>query len=119
MHDHNIDRMVDKFYNILQKIFVRYIPQATPRANNLPVWFDKNLLNLRNIRNREYKKLQSHRKINANANGTKFITAKTNFESYQNELCNSEESLILHTHTNEFYSLAVRQLIEGIRRIHR
>lgn len=60
--------------------------QAVPRTNKNPVWFSKKAINLRNIRNREYKKLQKLRIADTNADESKFITAKNEFEKCQTEL---------------------------------
>lgn len=82
----DVNTMVETFYDSLFSIINRHVPKATPKTNNIPIWFDRKLLNLRNIRNREYKKLQIKRVIDINAEDTKFINSKLEFEVYQREL---------------------------------
>lgn len=77
--------MTELFYDVLLDIIDRNVPQATPK-NNIPVWFNRKLLNLRNIRSREYKKLQTKRIDDINADNSKFQHANTDFEAYQKEL---------------------------------
>lgn len=78
--------MVEYFYTTLLYIIDRNVPQATPKINNIPIWFNKHLLNLRNIRIRLFKKLQNKRKLDAECDDSKFLRAKTEFEAYQKEL---------------------------------
>lgn len=47
-----------------------------------PMWFDKKLINLKNIRNRQYKKLCKNRLKDMNADQSSFITARDNFDTY-------------------------------------
>lgn len=82
----DINVSTDSFYEQLFKIIDKHVPQATPKINNHPIWFNKTAINLRNIRNREYKKLQNKRKTSENVNDTLFMDAKTKFDSYQREL---------------------------------
>lgn len=85
----DINSMTESFYNTLFDIIGRHVPQATPKNNNIPVWFDRKLLNLRNIRNREYKKLQTKRIMDKEADDIKFESAKLEFITYQKELYTS------------------------------
>lgn len=82
----DIDQMVDCFYDKLNDIFDRHVPQATPRNNNLPIWYNKKMLNLRNIRAREYRKLQARRAADVNADDSKFRQSKIEFDSYEQQL---------------------------------
>lgn len=53
------------------------------------VWYDNKLFNLKNRRNRAHRKLLNRRLVSgAVADDTVFLEAKTEFESYQNELYN-------------------------------
>lgn len=71
------------------QIIEDYVPQATHKVNNNPIWYNKKLINLRNIRNREYKKLQKNRTTNEAADDSTFIGARANFDNYQLELYSS------------------------------
>lgn len=82
----DIDSMVSDFYSKLSDIFQRHVPQATPKNNKLPCWYNKKLLNLRNVRSREFKKLQNHRLLNKDADQSKFLQAKANFDTFHQEL---------------------------------
>lgn len=85
----DLDTMVDRFYEILTDLFDKHVPKATPRINNHPIWYDKKVINMRNIQTREYKKLQNRRLLNSEADESKFIQAKSNLENYQQQLYTS------------------------------
>lgn len=82
----DVNDMVDNFYNALFDIIERHVPQATPKSNNIPVWYNRKLLNLRNKRIREYHKLQTKRIVDTDADSSKFECAKLEFDTYQQEL---------------------------------
>lgn len=98
--DKNVDQMVESFYDTLHNVFEHHVPQATPKINNIPVWYDKKLLNLRNVRNREHKKLQLRRVSDINYSDAKFINAKNDFESYQKELYTEYVKKLAHDRHN-------------------
>lgn len=85
-NDTDLDTMVDRFYDKLKDLFEKHVPQATPRINNHPIWYNKTLINQRNIMNREFKKLQNRRLLNSDADDFKFTQAKLNFDNHQQQL---------------------------------
>ena len=81
--------MVSAFYSTCYEIFDEFVPKASLRVSNHPVWYDNKLINLKNRRNRAYRKLLNRRQVSGTiADDTVFLEAKTEFESYQNELYN-------------------------------
>lgn len=87
--DRNLDDMLDALYARCYEIFDLHIPKATLRMTNHPVWYDKKLINLKNRRNRAYKKfLDESVKSHGIADASSFLSAKNEFETYQNELYN-------------------------------
>lgn len=85
LSSNNIDEMVDAFYGKLFIIFDEHVPKATIRIDNKPIWFDKKLTNLKNIRNREYKKLCQSRVNDPHADETKFKKASDEFDIYHKQ----------------------------------
>lgn len=83
--DSDINSMVDKFYATLYEIYDEFVPKSTIRVSNKPVWYDKKLTNLKNIRNRYYKKLCKKRLKDINADQSSFIEARNNFDSYNKQ----------------------------------
>lgn len=82
----NIDEMVHKLYELIYSVFDKYVPRITPRKSNRPVWYDDKILNLKNIRNKEYKKLCKERETNSDADPTKFHAARNDFDNYNKYL---------------------------------
>jgi len=82
--------MLDALYSKCYEIFDQHVPKASLRFTNHPVWYNAKLINLKNIRNRAYRKFlkpSTHRcKSDDEA---RFISAKAEFESYQDELFNA------------------------------
>lgn len=78
----DINEMVDKFYNILYDLYEEFVPKSSIRSSNNPMWFDKKLINLKNIRNRQYKKLCKNRLKDINADQSLFIKARDDFDTY-------------------------------------
>lgn len=58
------------------------------QITNQPKWHDKRLSELRNKRNREYKKLCSRRSRSSNTNDDSFIKALNEYESHRRQLFN-------------------------------
>lgn len=84
-----IEEMVSSLYNICYEIFDQYVPKVTIRTTNHPVWYDNKLINLKNRRNRAYKKLLDRRFRNSVVpDENDFVNAKSEFEAYQTELFN-------------------------------
>lgn len=65
--DNDIDQMVERFYALLYETFERFVPKASIKATKNPVWFNKKLCNLKNLCNRQYKKLCAAKKSDGNA----------------------------------------------------
>lgn len=55
IYDTDLDTQVNKLYEFLHGFFDEFVPKATPRISNRPVWYDKRLLKLKNVRNKLYK----------------------------------------------------------------
>lgn len=79
----NVNEMVTSIYGILHEIIDAYVPRSTIRIDNKPIWYDKKLTTLKNLRNNEYKKLCRERISNTSADDTKFMRAKREFDEYQ------------------------------------
>lgn len=85
LDQHNVNDMVDAFYSTIYDIFDEFVPKSNIRNSNKPLWFDKKLTNLKNIRNREYKKLSKKRETDPEADETKFVKARDEFDAYQKQ----------------------------------
>lgn len=78
----SVDVLLDKLYNKIYDVIDRHVPKSSVKNhNNHPKWFTKEVCNLKNIRNRLYKKLCSSRTDNPDADTTKFNKANELFES--------------------------------------
>lgn len=82
----DIDEILRNFYSILYETFDKFVPKASLRSNKNPPWFTKELINLKNKRNRIYKKLCDRKKDNPNADDSQFITANENFSLRHKEV---------------------------------
>lgn len=82
----DIDDMVGKLYEILYGIFDEHVPKVTPRVSNCPIWYDKKILNLKNIRNKEFNRLCKNRMNNRDADDSDFCQARDDFDNYQKQL---------------------------------
>lgn len=89
--------MVNKFYEILYSIFDEHVPKAISKSRNHPPWFDKELLSLKNLRNKEYKKLCKKRRVCSDADNSKFILARDRFNESQSIKYNEYIKNILST----------------------
>lgn len=76
----DVNDMLNKFYDSLYGIIDKHVPKASLRVNNHPPWFNKELINLKNLLNRKYKKLCSERKENPDADDSKFEQVTKEFE---------------------------------------
>lgn len=81
----DVNEMVEVFYNILYEIFDKHVPRASIRISNKPIWFNKQLSQLKNLRNKEYKKWRRARLNDPNADPSSFQQAKDKFDDYQKE----------------------------------
>lgn len=82
----DINEMVQKFYDAIYSILDKFVPKVVPRKSNEPSWHDYKLSNLKNIRNKEYKKLCENRKSDQMVDDSIFQTARDNFDSYHKKL---------------------------------
>lgn len=82
----DVNIMVESLYNKLYSIFDEHVPKATRRIDNKPIWYDKKLNNLKNIRNKEYKKLCQRRASDPSADEAKFVRSRDEFDDYQQQL---------------------------------
>lgn len=76
----DLDEMIDNFYDIIYDVFERFVPKASVKKSSNPVWFNKELCNLKNSCNRQFKKLCAAKKSNENADATKYENLRRNFE---------------------------------------
>ena len=65
-----------------------FVPRAVIRSTNKPFWHNKELSRLKNVRNKEYKKLCIQRQNCPDADESSFLDAKVNFEQYRRQLHN-------------------------------
>ncbi|XP_037026613.1 uncharacterized protein LOC119067625 [Bradysia coprophila] len=88
----NVNDSLKSFYDSIYDTFSEFVPRATIPSSNNPKWFNKDLMHLKNIRNKEFKKLSTQRKqqllydIPTVLDDRKFLQAKIEFESMRTEL---------------------------------
>ena len=70
----DLNAMYESFLNILQSAMYRYIPRKRIYKNNNPAWFNKRLSNLKNKKNKIYKKYRAD-KQNPNLESSYFKIA--------------------------------------------
>lgn len=78
----DVNLMVELFYQFLYSAFDTFVPKSSIRSNNRPVWHDKHLHHLKNVRNRLYKKLCSDR-LRGVADDRLFMNARNEYEKYR------------------------------------
>lgn len=49
----DVNTMVTRFYDVLYDTFEKFVPKANIRTSNKPIWYDKELSHLKNIRNKD------------------------------------------------------------------
>ncbi|KAG4068495.1 hypothetical protein HA402_004836 [Bradysia odoriphaga] len=76
----DVDSMVDRFYELLSVGFERYVPIRKKISNAHPPWYSKNLLNLKNRRNRAHKKFKDR---GDTASYVKFCSLRNEFDASQ------------------------------------
>lgn len=77
----DINKAASFLYDTIHKTIEEFVPKSTFRLSNKPAWFNKELCNLKNVRNREHRKLRLRRSKNAHADETPFVSAKDRFEN--------------------------------------
>lgn len=82
----NIDEILLNFYNVIYDTFDKFVPKATIRPTNNPKWFTKELVNLKNKRNRAYKKLCERKKSDPSADDSKFNSINDLFSNRHKHL---------------------------------
>lgn len=83
--DMGVDGMLQRFYEIMNEVFEECVPKSSIRKSNNPAWFSRRLCNLKNVRNRAYKKLCTARKSNPDADPSKFEEAQDRFAEVNRE----------------------------------
>lgn len=61
-------------------IFEEFVPRSSIHRSNKPMWFNKELSHLKNVRNREYKKRCKMRTVNHEADSSDFTKTKNEFD---------------------------------------
>lgn len=74
------------YIHFFTDFFDEFIPKATPRISNRPIWYDKKLSKLKNTRNKYYNKLCRERVLNPKDDDTELVKARDEFDSYQKHL---------------------------------
>lgn len=96
-----VDEMMECFYKVIQDIFNEFVPKAIIRSSKNPVWFTKKLCNMKNIRNREYKKYCEAKKQNDTAldisnfqNAERLLTteSKSSYDNHIREVATNAKS---------------------------
>lgn len=82
----DVNCMLSKLYQIIYETFDKFIPKASLRHSNKPVWHNKQLSHLKNIRNKRYKDLCNQRESALLATDQSFAQAKEEYESYRKQL---------------------------------
>lgn len=82
----NINEIVSCLYEIIRDVFEKFVPKPTIRASTKPPRYNRELSHLKNIRNKEYKKLCNDRRMNANSDEGSFLGAKNEFEECRKKL---------------------------------
>lgn len=86
IYDTVIENQVIKLYEFLHAFFDEFVPKATPRISNRPIWYDKKIIKLKNSRNKMYNKLCRERLLNVDADDNEFIKARDEFDSYHKQI---------------------------------
>lgn len=84
----DVNDMVSHLYSVIYDTFEQFVPRSSIRKSNKPIWFDKKLAHLKNIRNKHYKALCNERKGAPNSQPSiiefDFMTSKSEYESHRN-----------------------------------
>lgn len=84
----DVNEMTSFLYSAIYNTFELYVPRSVIRSTNKPQWHNGELSKLKNIRNKEYKKLCASRECEPDSNESAFIGARENFEKYRRQLHN-------------------------------
>lgn len=86
----NIDDTLDYFYDILYAGFESFVPKAIAKNNNHPPWYNRNLIKLKNGRNKLHKRIKAsiHNvdEITLTNLRSEYAIVKNTFEALQNFL---------------------------------
>lgn len=72
----DVNEMTSTLYGIIYNTFEKFVPRAVIRTNNKPIWHNRELSKLKNVRNKEYKKLCEYRANNIDSDEQPFLLAK-------------------------------------------
>lgn len=74
---------------MIYSAFELYVPKAKAiKRSSYPLWYNKQLCNLNNVRNRHYKRLCASRKLNKDSNSSLFDKVNAEFELQKKETYN-------------------------------
>lgn len=76
----DLNEIVNEFYSIIHRIFDELVPRSSIKYTKKPVWFNSQLSKLKNIRNREYRKLRKKRVVDPDSDTSDFVQAKNQFD---------------------------------------
>jgi len=77
-HNDNLDVEVNNFNNLLSAAFQRFVPLKKKRNYSYPPWFDSDLINLRNRKNKAYYRFKNH---NCENSKSVFVKLRDQFAS--------------------------------------
>lgn len=84
----NVNEMVSYLYGIIYETFDKFVPTSSIRKSNKPIWYDKKLAHLKNIRNKCYKAMCNERKTTPISQPSviefDFMTSRNEYESHRN-----------------------------------
>lgn len=86
--DNDVNRMMEVFYQIINDTFKNFVPRSKRRISNKPEWHDQKLSQLKNRRNKEYKKLCDQRLTIDTCDEETFLRARNEYECYRHQLHN-------------------------------
>ncbi|XP_037029672.1 uncharacterized protein LOC119069658 [Bradysia coprophila] len=108
----NVNESVTTLYANIYDTFDKFVPRATIRSSSNPKWYTKQLLHLKNVRNKQFKKLSAERKhqlssgISTVLDDREFLQAKDDYEALRTELHSNfirEKSHCIKTDPKSFW----------------
>ena len=79
----NVDSVFERFYEFIISLFVSYVPKRKVKRNHYPIWYNKYLLNLKNIKSRAHKKFK---RTQLDSDRISYISHRKRFETCQKTL---------------------------------
>lgn len=90
INEADVNSVIDKIYNVLKNGLDRFVPKKEVKTNNHPPWFNRNLIKLKNRRNKLHKRIKSSvSNLNSNALNNlrlEYEIVKNDFGALQNFL---------------------------------